>query len=59
MQTKDSIEFRRLVDKSGLRRIEVAKYLGIGERTFYTYQNGGNRIPASVFIALKVLVKEV
>ena len=51
-------EFCRLVDNSGMRRIEIVHYLGIGERTFYRWQNGEARIPKTVMMAMYLLARE-
>lgn len=59
MEYAEKAELMRLIDKSGLMRIEISNYLGIGERTLYTWMRGGSRIPKMAIIALKVLVKEV
>lgn len=59
MENTELEELIRLVNKSGLMRIEISEYLGIGERTLYTWMRGGSRIPKMAIIALKVLVKEV
>ena len=59
MGNAELAELNRLIDKSGLMRIEISNYLGIGERTLYTWMRGGSRIPKMALIALKVLVKEV
>lgn len=59
MENAELAELIRLVNKSGLMRIEISEYLGIGERTLYTWMRGRSRIPKMAIIALKVLVKEV
>jgi predicted DNA-binding transcriptional regulator AlpA len=46
------------VEKANMRRIEISKYLGIGERTFYRWQNGEVHIPKTAFLAMYVLVRE-
>jgi DNA-binding transcriptional regulator YiaG len=53
-----SMEFLRMVEKSDLRRIEIANYLGIGERTFYKWQNGEVKIPKTAMMAMYLLVDE-
>ena len=58
MRTPDSIEFLRMVEKSKMRRIDISKYLGIGERTFYKWQNGEVSIPKTGMMAMYLLVKE-
>ena len=58
MATSDSIEFLRMVEKSQMRRIDISKYLGIGERTFYKWQNGEVSIPKTGLMAMYLLVKE-
>jgi len=58
MRTPESIEFLRMVEKSKMRRIEVARYLGIGERTFYKWQNGEVSVPKTAMMAMYLLVKE-
>jgi DNA-binding transcriptional regulator YiaG len=58
MRTKESIEFLRLVEKAKMRRIEVARYLGIGERTFYKWQSGEVTAPKTAMMAMYLLVKE-
>jgi hypothetical protein len=47
-----------MVEKSKMRRIDISKYLGIGERTFYKWQNGGVAIPKTAMMAMYLLVKE-
>jgi DNA-binding transcriptional regulator YiaG len=59
MKNVELEELNRLIDKSGLKRVEIANYLGIGERTIYTWLWGSSRIPKMALIALKVLVKEI
>jgi len=58
MRTPESIEFLRMVEKSKMRRIDIVRYLGIGERTFYKWQNGESVIPKTGMIAMYLLVKE-
>jgi len=58
MQTKESIEFRRLIDKTGMRRIDVVRYLGIGERTLYGWQSGVKKVPKATMLAMYALAKE-
>ena len=58
MRTKDSIEFLRMVEKTKMRRIDISKYLGIGERTFYKWQNGEVAIPKTAMMAMYLLVGE-
>ena len=59
MRTPNSIEFLRMVEKSKMRRIDISKYLGIGERTFYKWQNGEVAIPKTAMMAMYLLVKEL
>jgi DNA-binding transcriptional regulator YiaG len=59
MEPTNKEELTRLIDKSGMIRLEIANYLGIGERTLYTWTSGEVRVPKMAIIALKVLVKEV
>ena len=58
MRTKESIEFLRLVEKTQMRRIDIVKYLGIGERTFYKWQSGEVGVPKTAMMAMYLLVKE-
>ncbi|CAB5220149.1 hypothetical protein UFOVP231_72 [uncultured Caudovirales phage] len=58
MQTKKSIEFRRLIEKVGLRRIDIVRYLGIGERTLYAWQSGHRVVSKSAMIAMYALARE-
>jgi hypothetical protein len=58
MRTPDSIEFLRMVEKSKMRRIDISKYLGIGQRTFYRWQNGEVTIPTTGMMAMYLLVGE-
>ena len=58
MRTPESIEFLRMVEKTKMRRIDISKYLGIGERTFYKWQNGEVAIPKTAMMAMYLLVKE-
>ena len=58
MRTKESIEFLRLVEKIQMRRIDIVKYLGIGERTFYKWQSGEVGVPKTAMMAMYLLVKE-
>jgi DNA-binding transcriptional regulator YiaG len=59
MLTKDAIEFRRLIEKSGLRRADIAAYLDVKERVIYKWQGGESKVPKAVLIALQALVKEI
>lgn len=58
MRTLNSIEFLRMVEKSKMRRIDISKYLGIGQRTFYKWQSGEVTIPKTAMMAMYLLVKE-
>lgn len=58
MHTKDSIEFLRMVEKTKMRRIDICKYLGIGQRAFYRWQSGEVAIPKTGMMAMYLLVKE-
>lgn len=58
MHTKDSIEFLRMVEKTGMRRIDICKYLGIGQRAFYRWQGGEVAIPKTAMMAMYLLVRE-
>lgn len=58
MRTKESIEFLRLVEKTQMRRIDIVKYLGIGERTFYKWQSGEVGVPKTAMMAMYLLVDE-
>lgn len=58
MRTPESIEFLRMVEKTNMRRIEISKYLGIGERTFYKWQNGEVKIPKTAMMVMYGLVGE-
>lgn len=55
----DLAEFMRLVEKANRTRIEIVRYLGIGERTLYRWLKGETRVPKMAIIALKVLVNEI
>ena len=59
MELTNKDELIRLIDKSGMIRLEISNYLGIRPRTLYTWLNGEVRVPKMAIIALKVLVKEV
>jgi hypothetical protein len=59
MEPTNKDELIRLIDKSGMIRLEISNYLGIRPRTLYTWLNGEVRVPKMAIIALKVLVKEV
>jgi len=59
MLNATAIEFRRLVEKTGLYRRDIAKYLGVKERVIYKWQSGESDAPKAILIALKVLAKEV
>jgi len=58
MRTPDSIEFLRMVEKTKMRRIDICKYLGIGQRAFYRWQAGEVAIPKTGMMAMYLLVKE-
>lgn len=59
MDPTNQEELTRLVNKSGMIRLEISNYLGIRPRTLYTWLNGEVRVPKMAIIALKVLAKEV
>lgn len=59
MPTNYADEFLRLVNKSGLRRTDIAAYLEVKDRVIYKWISGESKVPKAVLIALQVLVKEI
>jgi len=46
-----------MVENTGMLRREVAKYLGIHQRTLYRYMSGELEIPISIMLAMRLLTK--
>ena len=59
MSKKDADKLHQLVGEicadGRMKRIEVAEYLGVAERTLYRWMMGDTRFPRMVFIALGLL----
>lgn len=51
------IQLAQMIEKSGMLRIDISKYLGIHERTLYRYLSGELEIPVTVLLAMQLLVK--
>lgn len=51
------IEFAEMIEKTGLIRLEISKYLGVHQRTIYRYLSGELEIPTSVMLAMRLLTK--
>jgi len=56
--TKKAEKLRLIVEKSKMSRLEVAEFLGVGERTLYRWMAGDSDFPRMVFIALKLLKRK-
>ena len=51
------IKLAEMVENSGMLRANIAKYLGIHERTLYRYLSGELEIPVMVMLAMRLLEK--
>ncbi len=55
MAENNRIEFAEMVQKTGMIRLDISKYLGVHERTIYRYLSGELEIPVTVMLAMRLL----
>lgn len=46
-----------VINSLGMKRVEIADYLGVSERAIYRWMSGERSFPRMVFIALETLRK--
>jgi predicted DNA-binding transcriptional regulator AlpA len=57
MSEDNRLKLNQMVENTGMLRREVAKYLGIHQRTLYRYMSGELEIPVMVMLAMELLAK--
>ena len=57
MADDNRVKLAQMVEKSGMLRKDVSKYLGIHERTLYRYMSGELEIPAMVMLSMQLLMQ--
>ncbi len=57
MSEDNRLKLNQMVENTGMLRREVAKYLGIHQRTLYRYMSGELEIPISIMLAMRLLTK--
>lgn len=57
MADDNRLKLNQMVENTGMLRREVAKYLGIHQRTLYRYMSGELEIPVMVMLAMELLAK--